>query len=638
MFIMRLPPKPPTLAGNRLSRRVSQCGLGLQVVIAIYIGVAIPSCAQSATWSERVANTILQLNPVNETGARPANAWGEETGLQLEGLDAVWYNTANGDYFRYGKGRVDEFLRANVPTDSDNRTTGALDDALLGRQLLLLYRVTLDTKYHEAAAGIRRQVVADCNISSSARSGSRSESPCMAQPFLAEYASVFQEPTDFAGITRSFEKWNRSAQTLSRELDQAAVYSDTLPARLAVALVDSLPSYPQEDPGRGELIAMLNRIATEAVQHQDTETGLFDELPRSTTSNHHPASPTAECLLIYALAKGARLGYLPERDSLHAQRTWQGVLKHFVQQDPGGVIRMTQGAVHNARNRSAAEDKGSAPPAALKDPNKEGIGLGALLLAAAEVDNAPTAAIARGERVMLDAWFNSQQRKNAAGQSESFHYKWSDLSDSGYSLFGNIFQSFGAMTETLYSAPTQGNLAKAQFYIIVSPDIPSKNPNPNYMTDHDAEGIAAWVKGGGVLVLMENDPPNADIAHLNLLADRFGIHFDDVLHHHIIGEQVEDGRIPVAAEGKLFHHPHTLYMKDTCSISLSGPAVALLRDRGDVVMATAKYGRGTIFAAVDPWLYNEYTDGRKKPQIYNQFDNFAGGKELVQWLLQQRPR
>jgi unsaturated rhamnogalacturonyl hydrolase len=53
-------------------------------------------------------------------------------------------------------------------------------------------------------------------------------------------------------------------------------------------------------------------------------------------------------------------------------------------------------------------------------------------------------------------------------------------------------------------------------------------------------------------------------------------------------------------------------------------------------MATTKFGRGTVFAVVDPWLYNEYTDGRKNPLIYNQFDNFAAGKELVQWLLQQR--
>ena len=49
-------------------------------------------------------------------------------------------------------------------------------------------------------------------------------------------------------------------------------------------------------------------------------------------------------------------------------------------------------------------------------------------------------------------------------------------------------------------------------------------------------------------------------------------------------------------------------------------------------MATAKYGKGTIFATVDPWLYNEYTDGRKLPAGY---DNYTGGKELVRWILAQ---
>jgi unsaturated rhamnogalacturonyl hydrolase len=561
-------------------------------------------------------------------------AWDEETGLQLDGLDDVWYSTANGDYFRYGKGRVDDYLSVG---DSDNRTASELDSALLGRQLLLLYRVTLDAKYYRAAARIRERIAAGCDISSAGSSVSRSEVPCTGQPFLAEYASVFQEPRDFAGITRSFKKWDEMAHPPAEEEETAVADSGALAiARQAMALVDSLSYYPQEDLGRPELIAMLNRIATEVVHHQDGETELFDELPRSTRSKHHLALATAECLLVYSLAKGARLGYLPERDSSHAQLAWQGVLKHFVQQNPDGVVTVTDGSLHSALSGPDEENSpGPQPP--LRISNKEGASLGALLLAATEIGLAPTAVSAHGETVMLDAWYNSQRRTNAAGLSEFFHYKWSDLSNSGYALLGHIFQSYGAMKETLYSAPTQSNLAKAQFYIIASPDIPIKNPNPNYMTDHDAEEIAAWVKNGGVLVLMENDAPNADVPHLNLLADRFGIHFDEVLHHHIVGEHVEDGRIPVAAGGPVFHHPHTLYMKDTCAISLREPAIALLRDRGDVVMATAKYGRGTVFAAVDPWLYNEYTDGRNNPQIYNQFDNFAGGKELVQWLLQQRP-
>ena len=74
--------------------------------------------------------------------------------------------------------------------------------------------------------------------------------------------------------------------------------------------------------------------------------------------------------------------------------------------------------------------------------------------------------------------------------------------------------------DTLYQAPTTDRLDTAQIYIIVSPDNPAKNPHPHYVQPNDADQVVAWVKQGGVLVLMENDPANADINHLNLIGDR----------------------------------------------------------------------------------------------------------------------
>jgi unsaturated rhamnogalacturonyl hydrolase len=85
----------------------------------------------------------------------------------------------------------------------------------------------------------------------------------------------------------------------------------------------------------------------------------------------------------------------------------------------------------------------------------------------------------------------------------------------------------------------------------------------------------------------------------------------------------------------MFHHAHLLFMKDVCNISVKSPAVVAFQDDAGILMATAKYGEGTVFATVDPWLYNEYTDGRKLPAEY---DNFAAGKELVRWILAQVPR
>ncbi len=555
---------------------------------ALLWSAAYFASAQTGPLSKRFADTILQSRAKDNT------SWNEDTGLQLEGLDAAWYNTAKGGYFRYVKAKVDAVLAA----DASIGATGTTANTLFARQLLLLYRVTLDPKYYKAAAAIRAQLASACDSPSNPP-----DAICTAGPFLAEYASVFQEPEEFANITRGFEQWDRAAHWPSPIVQEPRLnLQDTSIAWLAASLVDALPYYPQDGPERARLIAILSRIANTAAQQQNQSTGLFET---SSNSSPHPAIASSQaCLLAYALAKGARLGFLPAEDSKRAVKAWQALSKSYLNTDSDVV------------------------------PSP---GSGALLLTSTELDLAPTATLARGQTVLLDAWYNSQQRKNVAGQQEYFHYKWSDKSDSGYALLGHLFQSYGAATETLYSAPTHAALSKVQYYIIVSPDIPVKNPNPHYMIAPDAEQIAAWVKDGGILILMENDPPNADLAHLNLLADKFGIHFDDVLHHHILGEHVEDGRMTVEGNGPLFHHPHSLYMKDTCAISLSGPAVALFRDRGDVVMASAKYGRGTVFASVDPWLYNEYTDGRKKPEIYDQFDNFAGGQELVQWLLQHRP-
>jgi unsaturated rhamnogalacturonyl hydrolase len=635
---MQLPGTRRGQVGNRRSYP-SLRFQSLPLVLVVWVLFALPGRSQSRPWADLAARTLIE----NGQAGAPIAPWNDETGVELEGLDAAWYNTANGDYFRYARKNVDAELNTVSADTTNGGQTRPPGDPLLASQFLLFYRVTLDARYYKASAEFHEVFARFCGLNVAASTPQNPGDPpgtglCTAQPFLAEYASVFHQRQDFAGITGSFVKWYEAIRVpdSSHSAAPARVHPSAQLAPLAFALVDALPAYPADDPGRTRLIALFNLVAAEIVQRQDRRTGLFNEVePPGTDGPQHVPAPSS-CLLVYALEKGVRLGYLARRYADSAQSAWQGVLNLAAQVQNDGTIKLVPYLQPSQPDAPIWHDT-VIPNAPSRPASLSERGLGQFLLAATEAEHDVTATAARGQIITVDAWYNSQQRKNAAGQMDYFHYKWSDMSDSGYSLLAQMFQSYGMATETLYSAPTLAKLSKSQFYLIVSPDIPVKNPNPHYMTARDAAEIASWVRRGGVLILMENDPPNADIDHLNLLADKFGIHFDNVLHHHIIGEQVEDGRIPVEAGGALFHQAHTLYMKDTCAISLQGPATALLRDRGDVVMASAKYGRGTVFAVVDPWLYNEYTDGRKNPRIYNQFDNFAGGKELVQWLLQQRP-
>ena len=50
-------------------------------------------------------------------------------------------------------------------------------------------------------------------------------------------------------------------------------------------------------------------------------------------------------------------------------------------------------------------------------------------------------------------------------------------------------------------------------------------------------------------------------------------------------------------------------------------------------MAVAKYGKGTVFAVGDPWLYNEYMDDRKISA--KEYQNYKAADDLVKWAISQ---
>ncbi|HEX4039725.1 MAG TPA: glycoside hydrolase family 88 protein [Acidobacteriaceae bacterium] len=584
--------------------------------------------------------------------------WNYELGTLLMGMDAAWYNSADGDYYRYIKSSVDQFVQPDGSISTYKPEEYQLDSILLGRQLLLLCEVTQDKRYYKAATLLRDQLSHQPKNASGGFWHKQIypnqmwlDGIYMAEPFLAQYADDFQQPQDFAQITHQFtliyqhtrdpktgllyHGWDESKQKVWANPTTGAspdFWSRAI-GWYMMALVDTIPLYPENDPGRAQLLAILQRLTPAILRVQDPGTGLWYQVPDKPGAKGNYFESSAACMFTYVLAKGVRLGYLPAADKAAAERAWHGIQTHFLQTDPDGSLTLT-GTVKgvglgNIKSVADAYTYYVTTPVISNDSK----GIGACLLAASEMEMAPHASEARGKTVLLDAWYNSQHRKNAAGQMELFHYKWNDYANSGNSLFGHILRSYGVKTETLTSAPDLNNLRKSQFYLIVSPDNTAKNPNPHYMNEADAARISAWVRQGGTLLMMENDPANADITHFDILADKFGLHFNNVLVHHVIDDDFAMGRIDLPSPAPPFTHPHVLYMKDTCSLALSGKAQPLLHYKGDLLMAWTRYGKGMVVAVTDPWLYNEYTDGRKLPPEY---DNFAGGQDFVAWLLHQQ--
>lgn len=230
--------------------------------------------------------------------------------------------------------------------------------------------------------------------------------------------------------------------------------------------------------------------------------------------------------------------------------------------------------------------------------------------------------------VGLDNWFN---RETNAKTGNPFHYLWSDMEFSGYSQWGEIFKNRGAVITTI-EKPTPEALKKINVYIIADPDTTTESKSPNYILPDDIKAISKWIKKGGVLAILANDAPNCEFTHLNQLVSKFGMKFNHVSLHPVIGRDWEMGASKNLPDHPLFKGVSKIYIKEVSDIKLSGNAKAILTENGKVLIAENHFGKGYVFAIGDPWIYNEYIDHALLPES---FENLKAAKNLTDLLLEK---
>jgi unsaturated rhamnogalacturonyl hydrolase len=228
--------------------------------------------------------------------------------------------------------------------------------------------------------------------------------------------------------------------------------------------------------------------------------------------------------------------------------------------------------------------------------------------------------------VGLDNWYNHEIN---AKTGKPFHYLWTDTANSGYSRWGGIFTARGVKLSTI-SKPDPKVLDKINIYIIVDPDTTTESQAPNYLNPDEIVSIRKWVKGGGVLAILANDAPNCEFTHLNKLMSQFGMSFNHVTLHPVTGTNFEMGACTDLPSHPLFKGVKKIYIKEVSDINLSGNARAILTEKGKVLIAENKFGKGYVFAIGDPWIYNEYIDHDRLPES---FENRKAAENLTDLLI-----
>lgn len=629
----------------------------IQIILLVAF-LSFAATAQERPLSQLVAATAMATWPdsfvlENDKFAK----WRYDQGVILKGIEGIWNATGEGKWFNYIRKSMDFYVQEDGTIKGYRPDEYNIDHVNNGKLLLLLFQVTGKEKYKKAADLLRSQLRTHPRTTTGGFWHKKIypwqmwlDGLYMGQPFYAEYAKLFHEDTIFNDVARQFilmEKFSRDTRTgllyhgwdeshQQRWADKSTGRSPNFWSRslgwYGMALVDVLDHFPAKHPRRAELVSILNRLATALRKVQDRNSGVWYDVPDKPGLGKNYLEASASCMLAYTFAKGARKGYLPAVYLDHAKQAYRGIIKEFIETDSVGRV--------NLKGTVAVSGLGGNPyrdgsfeyymnePVIDNDPK----GLGAFIKCAVEMELNETTHVGKGKTVLLDYYFNNEWKNDITGREIRWHYTWEDKSNSGYAMLGDLFNRFGVKTISAETFPQASLLKQASVYIIVDPDTDKESAKPHYISQKDADAITEWVKAGGVLVLLGNDAGNAEFKNLNLLAKRFGIQFNEDSRNRVLQDQFEQGAVITGGGNPVFTSPRKLFIKEYSSLEVSSPAITVLRNGQDHVMAVSSFGKGTVFALGDPWIYNEYLDGRKLPDDY---ENYKAAEDWVKWLINQ---
>ncbi len=514
---------------------------------------------------------------------------------------------------------------------------------------MLLYRVTGEEKYLKAVQLLRSQLKSHPRTNEGGFWHKKIypyqmwlDGLYMAQPFYAEYSKVFNEDNwdDIANQFVWMEKhardprtgllyhgWDESKQQrwANKDTGLSPHFWGRAMGWFAMALVDTLEHFPKDHPRRAELAAILNREAEAIAKVQDKD-GLWWQVLDMPGREKNYQESSAAAMFIYAIAKGIRTRDLPQKYLPVVRKGWAGVKQKFIGELPNGDIdwlgTVSVAGLGGNPYRDGSYDYYMSEKVVVNDPK----GLGAAIKAAVEMEKLEKGYPGKAKNVVLDDYFNHEVKPDGT----VWHYKWDELNHPGYYVWGKQFEAAGAQLGTLSQAPNARNLAGADVYIIVDPDTEKETAKPNFIAAQDINNISDWVKRGGTLVMLGNDFGNCEFENWNKLANAFGFEFNKDSKNRVQGEKFEQGLVTVGNNNPIFKKTRELHLKEVSTIKISGRAQTILSINNEPIAVAVRHGKGRVFAVGDPWLYNEYVDGRR---LKGAFQNHQAAQELVSWLL-----
>ncbi|MBL0940019.1 MAG: glycoside hydrolase family 88 protein [Gemmatimonadaceae bacterium] len=369
--------------------------------------------ATTIPWSVRFARSVMTRNPQNH------RRWDYTAGVVLGAIDKVGRTRRDSAMLQYVQRNMDRYIAAdgaiggNYSIEEYN-----IDGVSQGRVLFPLYARSRDVRYRKAADILRKQLATHPRTAEGGFWHKQIypqqmwlDGLYMAQPFYAEYAATFATPTEratiFDDVAKQFllvarhtrdaqsnlmyhgwdavraQPWADSATGLSRNFWARAM------GWYVMGVVETLDHLPITHPDRTMIIRTLQDAADGIARVQDPLTGLWWDVMDAPNREGNYLEASASAMFVYALAKGARLGYLDSKYRQAAERGFDGMIANLVREAPYGAslinVCQVSGLGGNLRKDGSYRDGSYAYYISEPVVSDDYKGVGPMILAALEL-------------------------------------------------------------------------------------------------------------------------------------------------------------------------------------------------------------------------------------------------------------
>lgn len=319
-----------------------------------------PASATPAPWSVRMSEAVIARHP--EVHVK----WDYTAGLVLWAIRQVGLATDDGRMLAYVRANMDRFVQPDGSIRTYRVDEFNLDQIAQGRLLLPLERATGDARYRKAAGLLREQLRQQPRTSEGGFWHKRIypqqmwlDGLFMAEPFYAEYALATGDTAALTDVARQFLLVARHTRDPATGLmyhgwdaARAQPWADPVTGLspnfwgravgwYAMAAVEVLEVFPPDHPDRGAVLHTFRDVADAVARVQDPVTGLWWQVLDEPNREGNYLEASASSMLAYALAKGARLGYLEPRFRDVASRGFDGLVRHLVREGDDGLPSLT---------------------------------------------------------------------------------------------------------------------------------------------------------------------------------------------------------------------------------------------------------------------------------------------------------